>query len=87
MRDFQQAIMDNSDLYGWCIVPGMGKSSGLRGTIQLAAIDENTLKEIKNKIVTRLINTGGSLESNSKTRAGWPESSHLPGVFVWASPG
>lgn len=35
----------------------MGKSDGLRVTIQLAADDGKTLKEIKNKIVTRLINT------------------------------
>ena len=49
--------MDNSDIYGWCIVPATGKSDGLRGTIQLAAVDGKTLKEIKNKIVTRLINT------------------------------
>ena len=49
--------MDNSDVYGWHIVLAMGKSDGTRGTIRPAFVDGKTLKEIKNKIVTRLIGT------------------------------
>lgn len=62
----------------------MGKSDGLRVTIQLAADDGKTLKEIKNKIVTRLINTELQAWKASNTRTGWPEFTHLPGLFVRA---
>jgi len=80
--------MDDTDVYGRRIVPAMGRSGSTRGTIQLAFVDEKILKEIKNKIIIRLIGT--ELQAWKATviiqELGWFESARLPGAFVLALP-
>lgn len=66
----------------------MERSDGTRGTIRLASVDGKTLKEIKNKIIIRLIGT--ELKAWKATaiiqELGWFESAHVPGAFVLVVP-